>query len=831
LKHAKINENAWAGWGVTTVFAVIFVAGAWTPKPVAQDPLVRMPGSQPGSLTLEAPGNCMTCHSGYDSTVEPGFNWQGSMMGQTARDPLFYACFTVAAQDSIWALGNPNAADLCMRCHFPKGWVEGRSDPPNASLMIGNDFDGVQCDSCHSMYNPHFKETHTGQREGNSWTNYWDERNVGVPTSSSAALGTYDSDALALSALTCFNGQLFATNNAPVGPLYTESGAGQYFMTIADNRAKRASFTDAQARHSKLYSRYHKSKYFCQTCHDVSNPVFINLQTALTNQAGVVTNRLGSELNAPFRFTHVERTSSEFMLSAYGQQGGVAGTNQYAPSVFATSHAGNPIATCQDCHMRDRLGVGCDKRDGILRPTGSIEHPLSGQPVHEMTGGNMWITSILASSITGSANYSATNATLLRQGPATLTLDLTQGLPLNATALLAAVNRAQTNLLWASSLGNLSYDFVSGACLFRVNNHTGHKLISGFPEGRRMFVNIKAFVGIKQVYEINPYDATVGTLRGLTGPLAGDSPALQAGQAYVDELVYEMHPSSTVTGEAETFHFALGNGRYKDNRIPPKGFRIAEAAERECEPVWHGANSPNYFTAQEYAGGYDQVNMTLPQGCDRLEVRLYYQTTSREYVAFLRDEINGTGNTLSGNGVSNDAAYRIQTDPWFSKLKAWGNTIWSLWLNNKDRPGAAPVLMASATMQLNTSDEDNDTIPAYWEIQYFGGPTNATGHADSDNDGVTDYSEYVALTNPQDPASRLAITSATFNSSLDGQVGALSFTSRVARVYQLQTTTNLVTPTTWTPLPPLRSGVEGLMTLIHTNSANRAFYRVGVDLP
>jgi hypothetical protein len=824
MKKSFSQETLSGGLVVGGFAMIVLLASAWTPKPVALDPLVRMPGTQPGALTLEAPGNCMTCHSGYDSAVEPGFNWQGSMMGQTARDPLFFACFTVAAQDSIWALGNPNAADLCMRCHFPKGWLEGRSDPPNASLMTGADYDGVQCDSCHSMYNPHFATTHTGQREGSSWTNYWDESNLGIPTSANSALGVFDSDVLALSALTCFNGQPFATNNVPFGPLYTENGAGQYFVTIADNRAKRAPFTDAQARHSKLYSRYHKSKYFCQTCHDVSNPVFIN-------SASNPTNRLGSELNAPFRFTHVERTSSEFMLSVFGLQGGAAGTNQYAPSVFATSHAGSPIATCQDCHMRDRVGVGCNKRDGILRPAGSLEHPLSGQPVHELTGGNMWITSILASTVIGSANYSATNAALLKQGPAALTLDLTQGLPLNAPALLAAVNRAQTNLLWASSIGNLSYDFVTGACLFRVNNHTGHKLISGFPEGRRIFINIKAFVGIKQVYEINPYDATVGTLRGLTGHLAGESPALQAGQAYVDELVYEMHPSSSVTGEAETFHFALGNGRYKDNRIPPKGFRIAEAAERECQPVWHGTLSPDYFTAEEYAGGFDQVNLTLPQGCDRLEVRLYYQITSREYVAFLRDEINGTGTTLTGLGAGGDPAYLIQSDPWFAKLKVWGNTIWSLWLNNKDLPGAAPVLMSSATMQLNTSDDDNDTIPAYWEIQYFGGPTNATGHADSDHDGVTDYSEYVALTDPKDPASRFTISSATFNSAPSGQVGELSFTSRVARVYQVQTTTNLVAPIAWQSLLPLHSGVEGLMTLSHTNDAERAFYRVGVELP
>jgi hypothetical protein len=801
------------------VICVALGAIAWTPLPVAQDPLVRLPGTQPGALTLEAPNTCMNCHAGYDSAVEPGFNWQGSMMGQAARDPLFYACFTVAAQDSIWALGNPNAADLCMRCHFPKGWLEGRSDPPNASLMTGFDFDGVQCDFCHSTFNPFYESTDTGAREGADWTNYWDEANVGVPTSANAAGGTYDSDALTAAGILCFNGQPFFVTDTPAGLRYTENGAGQFFMSISDNRAKRASFTDAQARHSKLYSRYHKSKYFCQTCHDVSNPVFTNL-------AAITGDRLPSEVNAPFRFSHVERTFSEFMLSAYGQQGGASGTNQFAPGIFATSHAGNPIATCQDCHMRDRLGVACNKRDGILRPTGSAEHPLSGQPVHELTGGNMWITAILASTVTGSSNYSATNAALLKQGPAALTLDFSQGIPLNADALLAAVSRAHTNLLWASSIGNLSYNFTDGACSFRINNHTPHKLISGFPEGRRMFANIKAYVGSQLVYEVNPYDTTVGTLRGLSGPLSAGSPALLSGQAYVDELVYEMHPSSTLTGEPETFHFALADARYKDNRIPPLGFRIAEAAERICEPVWHGVISPGYFTAEEYAGGYDQIDFALPAGCDRIEVTLYYQTTSREYVAFLRDEVNGTASTLSGG-----TAYIIQTDPWFAKLKAWGNTIWSLWENNKTLPGAAPVLMSSAAMLLNTSDDDGDSIPAYWEIRYFGGPTNATGQADSDGDGITDYSEYVALTVPTNPASVFAIAGTTTQSDLSGTVSSVSFTSHVTRVYKLLQATNLAAPTVWSPASSPFAGSGGLMTLSHTNTLERSFYRVNVNLP
>jgi len=63
------------------------------------DPLVRMPGTQPaGAGNLEAPNKCLNCHAGYNQQVEPGFNWQGSMMAQAARDFLFWSAITVAGQ-------------------------------------------------------------------------------------------------------------------------------------------------------------------------------------------------------------------------------------------------------------------------------------------------------------------------------------------------------------------------------------------------------------------------------------------------------------------------------------------------------------------------------------------------------------------------------------------------------------------------------------------------------------------------------------------------------------------------------------------------------------
>jgi hypothetical protein len=688
------------------VFGLVCIVYAWTPVPVATDPQVRMPGTQPNQVALESPDRCLNCHAGYNSEIEPGFNWKGSMMAQSARDFLYFSCLTVAAQDSIWAVGTPNAVDICERCHFPEGWLEGRSDPPNASAMTQSDYDGVHCDFCHRLYDPFFETTFDGRREGADWLNYWDETNASGTPSQPAANDTYAADMTESQAILNMNGTSFFTSNLPPAG-YTESGAGQYF--VSSNAAKRASFADAAARHQMLYSRFHKSKYFCNTCHDVSNPVLANLTA---NPA----NLLPTELNSAFSYFHVERTFSEFRLSAYGAQGGAAGIGPFAPDVFETSDANNHIRMCQDCHMRDVVGVACNKKGVPIRPNESTEHPNSGMPLHDMTGGNAWVSAVLASAIPGSANYDSVNEGLLNAGPLALTLDLSQGLGVEPVALLAGSERAKQQLRLAASIQNLSYNTASGALSFRVQNQAGHKLISGFPEGRRMFVNIQAFSGGSRVFEVNPYDKAASTLKGLQYPYQPDPTGtvitpepLGTNEAYLDELVYEMHPESSLTGEQETFHFALATGRHKDNRIPPKGFDVANADARLSVPVYYvdGVDvGADLYTSAEYAGGYDEVSLTIPAGADYVEVNLYYQTTSREYVEFLRDEINGTGNgTLDSPTFHGEAeAYIIQntadptSDAFFSQLRAWGDTIWALWTHNRELPGAAPFLMTSAVV-------------------------------------------------------------------------------------------------------------------------------------
>ena len=70
----------------------------WVEMPVAEDPLPRMPGTQPAGVQnmpifeLDNPDECYECHGlGFNKYSEPGFNWSGSMMSQSARDPLFWS--------------------------------------------------------------------------------------------------------------------------------------------------------------------------------------------------------------------------------------------------------------------------------------------------------------------------------------------------------------------------------------------------------------------------------------------------------------------------------------------------------------------------------------------------------------------------------------------------------------------------------------------------------------------------------------------------------------------------------------------------------------------
>ena len=78
----------------------------------------------------------------------------------------------------------------------------------------------------------------------------------------------------------------------------------------------------------------------------------------------------------------------------------------------------------------------------------------------------------------------------------------------------------------------------------------------------------------------------------------------------------------------KSFHLSLNNKIYSDNRIPPRGFTNEGFKSVQAEPVAYHYEDGQYW---------DDTTFTIPAGAARAVAVLYYQTSSREYIEFLRD--------------------------------------------------------------------------------------------------------------------------------------------------------------------------------------------------
>ena len=111
-----------------------------------------------------------------------------------------------------------------------------------------------------------------------------------------------------------------------------------------------------------------------------------------------------------------------------------------------------------------------------------------------------------------------------------------------------------------------------------------------------------------------------------------------------------------------------------------------------------------------------------------------------------------------------------------------------------------------------------DGLPDSWEQQYFGGSTNANPSAVASNGVNTIREVYIAGLNPNDPASRLELSS----------IYPLRWNAASGRVYSVYWSSNLL------------SGFEPLATNIPWNGSvftdslhsaeNQGFYRIKVRL-
>ncbi|HKW29976.1 MAG TPA: PA domain-containing protein, partial [Verrucomicrobiae bacterium] len=87
-------------------------------------------------------------------------------------------------------------------------------------------------------------------------------------------------------------------------------------------------------------------------------------------------------------------------------------------------------------------------------------------------------------------------------------------------------------------------------------------------------------------------------------------------------------------------------------------------------------------------------------------------------------------------------------------------------------------------------DTDNNGLPDWWELQYFGQLTGTDPSADPDHDGMNNLAEWIAGTNPTNAASvlRLTLVSATNANNV-----LVSWSSVAGKNYWLERSTNLLT--------------------------------------
>lgn len=529
------------------------------------------PGTQPNTIQdrIAAPMECTGCHSDYSSNMganqpadyEPWTGWQGSMMAQAGRDPLFYAALDIA---NAYV---ENGGDFCLRCHASRAWFDGRvqngvliEDP----IETPHDLEGIQCEICHRMVDPVYSAENPAR------------------------------DLTVLAAITV---PVTSPGNAQIilDPLDHRRGP---FDIVADNP-----FPDPHpplGARDTLQSPFHREAAICAGCHDISNPLLI--WDPISSTYKIHTGDPVTDTSVMFP---IERTYSEWLMSSYNSEQGI-----YAPEF-----GGNItyVSTCQDCHMRKVTGVGGNF-------FGSLAVERDDLPMHDLTGANTWVPQIIPLHPVFSATFNSAAYGDKRLAALELGIDRARYMLQNAADVIGR------------------FDPDTQQLTVTIINNSGHKLPTGYAEGRRMWIQVEGYDAAGNlIYQSGAYNLA-------TGELTHD-PDLQ---------IYESKQGLTTDWAAqlglpagESFHFILNNTVISDNRIPPRGYTFANYLAIKAEPRTNNQPDPTLYADGQY---WDDVVYQLPPNVTNGRIRLLHQVASKEYIEFLRENNPEFGINPNNNG-------------------------------------------------------------------------------------------------------------------------------------------------------------------------------------
>lgn len=467
----------------------------------------------------------------------------------------------------------PGVGDWCLRCHTPQGWYGGRV-VKNGSGGIVNGANGCLLQGDHD-------DPDGADNDYTGVTCHLCHRmDPAGPQGQQAPPGS---------------GNAWIDDSASCDA----NGLG-YFGPCRKGPRNYTPTDPLQAPHGWAYSSFLTASDSCGTCHDISSPIIGGqpFKTLVLND--------GSDTGRAFP---AERTFTEWKQSRYGDAI-LVDSMERPGDRFA---ANVKVTDCQDCHMRKSSSA--DARSCQQNPAGSRTNDVS---VHEFVGGNSWMLRIIKSLYAGPGQLDraaaidraiAWSEELLTQRSAELALTLEP---------------------WAAGQSTLR-------ARVRVTNRAGHKLPTGYGEGRRMWLNLQVRDAAGALV------AESGAWDPATGVLAQD-PQLKVYEVLQGQWDAGSSTCRTTDGQGrKQFHFVLNNCVAKDNRIPPEGFRLYSGGDPQGLEI-----RPVAYTYPETAPGsgilvnHDDTSYEVgvpPGTAGPLQVRavLRFQIASKEYIEFLRN--------------------------------------------------------------------------------------------------------------------------------------------------------------------------------------------------
>ncbi|MEM7157919.1 MAG: hypothetical protein AAF799_34075 [Myxococcota bacterium] len=488
--------------------------------------LAQADATQPLELVnpLVPADQCEYCHSfnnppdiSDQPIVAPVFTWRGSMMANSAVDPVFWAGVAIASQDAEF----PEETEACVRCHSPRAFLEGRANALSVDDLAPQDRAGVECEACHRMIED--------EPPGNAH---------------------------------------FTFDDVLVGDNVPRRGPWEYPAEGGIPAPPHEVVTDDFLASSEL----------CGTCHDVT-----------TDRERVDDRGVGLGVNF-----NEQRTYSEWANSAYAQPGANA-------------------ASCQDCHMPAiEDAPGC--RDYV-----NVYAHREGGRRHDLLGANRFMIELMAEEA-GVFDAVAFNHSLAQ---------LDEFVQTSASIDVSAPKEIHLG----DGLPELRV---------QVTNETGHKLPSGYSEGRVMWLEVVARVGEQVVWSSGQWDP-------------------EAQQFEQDPQVRRYEGVAVEYSSGDTFHLLRNDYWEVDTRIPPLGLTPDPQTDPVTDryPMLDDGTWANYDQlAYAFEARPDVEDPTPDDSSDdvlALSVRLLYLINTRPYIQFLADE-NATNESGSEVAMLFDTA-------------------------------------------------------------------------------------------------------------------------------------------------------------------------------